>query len=69
MSGPSTKVVAFLLSRLQPTTRKRYRMQILEFSEWDDAHGTCWLEQPEEFQDYLLADYIMDLRDDHGTVA
>ena len=44
-------------------------MQILEFSEWDDAHGTCWLEQPEEFQDYLLADYVMDLRDDHGTGA
>jgi len=44
-------------------------MQILEFSEWDESHGTCWLEQTEEFQDYLLADYVMDLRDDHGPSA
>ena len=39
-------------------------MQILEFFGWGEAIGACWLEQPEEFQDYLLADNVVDLRDD-----
>lgn len=63
MFGPSAKLQAFLLKHLGPSTQRRYATGLAAFEEWCALLQVPWRTLSEENLDYVLADYVLDGRD------
>ena len=63
-SGRVARVQQFLIGLLTTLTRGRYEKALADFNEWLARHCVPWDSLNEEDQDWLLADAILDWRDD-----
>eukprot|EP00974_Lingulodinium_polyedra_P006733 641859-Lingulodinium_polyedra.AAC.1 len=63
MFGPSARVIRFLVGVLAPATQLRYEEAAQAFFEWDTATASRWELRAEEEQDFILCEYLLDLRD------
>ena len=61
--GPPKRAYDFLLSRLQEFTKGRYEDAIEELEEWLGPDTESFWSLGEEEQDFILSDFIMELRD------
>lgn len=57
-----------MLNLLQPASQARYNVAISNFHSWLKEHFVAWDQLTEEDQDFTVAGYILDLRDD-GILA
>jgi len=64
MFGRRRRVGDFLLNLLQATTIGRYDAALQMFKAWLADHAVAWDLETEEDQDFLAAEYILDVRDE-----
>jgi integrase len=65
--GPSPRLAAFLLSLLRPASQSRYIAALQTFQTWLHSLALDFAELPEESQDFLLCDYVLDCMDREGS--
>ena len=63
LSGLRGKAASFLLGLLRPATQARYHRALEAFEAWADLGKVVFGELNEEKQDFLLGDYLLELRD------
>ena len=63
MYGRQHRVAEFLRSRLTEASQARYHLALSLLADWCSLHRVSWAVLSEEEQDWLLADYVMDLRE------
>jgi integrase len=69
MSGPSERLASFLLTLLKPATVERYRTARAYFDERLEQCNISWYQYAEEQQDFVLADMLLDFRDEDDTFS
>ena len=68
MFGHRGRVSTFLLSLLAESTQQRYLKGFSSFCEWLAQRHIPWSQLPEEDQDWLLSEYILDCRDEDSPL-